>query len=229
MVLSQSATIPADNEDSSCCCCPVPPCKPFRHACAIDRLKTGGVDWPAYGGDALGSRFSTLTEINRENVSQLAVAWTYRTGEPLPAGGRRRSLEVTPIVVNGVMYISTPLGKVVALDPVSGAEKWKYDARVDPGIRFGDFTNRGVSCGGTGIYLATTDARLIALDAASGSPVTSLALRNCGPPAGAAKPPFEIASMSHVASSRDRGHDRRRVGGGRQQSNRCCNRRGEGV
>ncbi len=132
-----------------------------------------GTEWPAYGGDVLGSRFSRLTQINRENVSRLTVAWTYRTGEPLPAGGRRRSLEVTPIVVNGVMYISTPLGKVVALDPVSGVEKWKYDARVDPGIRFGDFTNRGVSAWRDRIYLATTDARLIGLDAASGALVTS--------------------------------------------------------
>jgi quinoprotein glucose dehydrogenase len=130
-------------------------------------------DWPAYGRDALGSRFSPLGDINKENVGRLTVAWTYRTGEPIPDAGRRRSLEVTPIVSNGVMYISTPLGKVIALDPVTGREIWKYDARVSAGIRFGDFTNRGVSIWRDRIFFASVDARLIALDAATGSLITS--------------------------------------------------------
>src|SRR6185503_6304898 len=95
--------------------------------------------------DALGSRFSPLSGINRENVSRLTVAWTYHTGEPLPTSNRRRSLETTPIVINGVMYLATPLGKVIALDPTTGREKWKFDARVDPNMRFGDFASRGVS------------------------------------------------------------------------------------
>src|SRR5215213_6373677 len=95
-------------------------------------------DWTAYGRDALGSRHSQLTQIDPSNVASLAVAWTYRTGEPLPTADRRRSLEVTPLVADGVMYIVTPLGKVVALDPVTGAERWKFDARVDAATRFGD-------------------------------------------------------------------------------------------
>ena len=130
-------------------------------------------EWRAYGRDALGSRYSPLSDIDRSNVGSLTVAWTYRTGEPLPTAQRRRSLEVTPIVVDGVMFISTPLGKVIALDPVTGAEKWKFDARVDPANRFGDFTNRGVSSWNGRIFLATTDARLIALDAATGIPVSA--------------------------------------------------------
>ncbi len=143
-------------------------------ACATTnpgRPDTDRIDWPAYGGDPLGSRYSPLTGINRENVGRLTMAWTYNTGEPLPTPERRRSLEVTPIVFNGVMYISTPLGKVVALDPVTGKEIWKYDARVDAAVRFGDFTNRGVSAWRGRIYLATTDARLIALDARTGIPI----------------------------------------------------------
>ena len=130
-------------------------------------------EWPAYGRDALGSRFSPLAQIDRTNVARLSPAWTFRTGEPLPEQGRRRSLEVTPIVVNGVMYISTPLGKVFAIDPVAGTARWSFDAKVDPGNRFGDFTNRGVSSWRDRIYLATTDARLIALDASSGQPIAS--------------------------------------------------------
>ncbi len=140
------------------------------NAPATDR---SGDEWHAYGRDAMGSRYSPLSEIKRDNVSRLTVAWTYHTGEPLPTAQRRRSLEVTPIVVNGVMYISTPLGKVIALDPVTGTEKWKFDAHVDASIRFGDFTNRGVSAWRDRIYLATTDARLIALDASTGAPVQS--------------------------------------------------------
>jgi quinoprotein glucose dehydrogenase len=136
-------------------------------------VPVGPGDWVAYGHDALGSRFSPLTDINRDNISRLAPAWTYHTGEPLPTRDRRRSLEVTPIVVNGVMYISTPLGKVVALDPVTGVEKWKYDAKVDPGAGFGDFTSRGVSYSNGRIFFATTDARLISLDAATGKPIAT--------------------------------------------------------
>ncbi|MGK2962535.1 MAG: pyrroloquinoline quinone-dependent dehydrogenase [Gemmatimonadaceae bacterium] len=149
---------------------------------ALSALSTGAAaqvpdtashEWPAYGRDAFGSRFSPLAEINRDNVNRLTVAWTYNTGEPLPDPGRRRSLEVTPIVLGGVMYISTPLGKVMALDPVSGREKWRFDAGVEAKIRFGDFTNRGVSAWRDRIFLATTDARLIALDAATGNPIRS--------------------------------------------------------
>lgn len=134
---------------------------------------TASHEWPAHGRDALGSRFSPLAQINRDNVNRLTVAWTYNTGEPLPDPGRRRSLEVTPIVLGGVMYISTPLGKVMALDPVSGREKWRFDAGVEAKIRFGDFTNRGVSAWQDRIFLATTDARLIALEAATGTLIRS--------------------------------------------------------
>jgi quinoprotein glucose dehydrogenase len=130
-------------------------------------------DWTAYGRDAFGSRHSPLTLIDRANVGRLAPAWTYRTGEPLPTADRRRSLEVTPLVSDGVMYLSTPLGKVIALDPVTGAEKWKFDARVDPGTRFGDFTNRGVSLWRDRVIFATTDGRLLALDRATGAPVAA--------------------------------------------------------
>jgi quinoprotein glucose dehydrogenase len=129
-------------------------------------------EWRAYGYDALGSRFSPLTDIHRENVGALTVAWTYRTGEPLPSI-RRRSLETTPIVVNGVMYLATPLGKVIALDPVTGRQKWAFDARVPVEARFGDFASRGVSHWQDRILYATVDARLVALDTANGRPITS--------------------------------------------------------
>ena len=109
---------------------------------------TADGEWRAYGRDALGSRWSPLAEITRENVSRLEPAWTYHTGETAPefAGRRRqRSLEVTPLVADGRMFISTPLGRVIALDPETGHELWKFDPKVDRAITFGDFTSRGVS------------------------------------------------------------------------------------
>ena len=137
-------------------------------------------DWPSYGRDPGGARFSPLTQITRANVSALKVVWRYHTGEPPTDVSRQPALEVTPIVVDGVMYISTPLGKVMAIDPATGREIWRYDARVDPRGGYGDFTSRGVATWldstvkpGTmcrrRIFATTVDARLIALDATSGT------------------------------------------------------------
>jgi quinoprotein glucose dehydrogenase len=157
-----------------------PPAQRPARATAVDG------EWRAYGRDALGSRWSPLAEITRENVSRLAPVWTYHTGETAPAfaGKRRqRSLEVTPLVVDGTMYVSTPLGRVIALDPETGKELWVFDPKVDRDITFGDFTSRGVSywadarssarTGGScvrRVIVATIDGRLIALDAARGTP-----------------------------------------------------------
>lgn len=138
-------------------------------------------EWPAYGRDPGGARFSPLAQITRANVASLKVVWRYHTGEPVIDVSRQPSLQVTPIVIDGTMYISTPLGKVMALEPATGREIWRYDARVDPRGGYGDFANRGVATWldsatkpGTScrrrIFLTTVDARLIALDAASGSP-----------------------------------------------------------
>ena len=140
-------------------------------------------DWPVYGRDAGGSRFSPLAQITRANVATLQVAWTYHTGEPDMAAMSHRppALEVTPLVVDGVMYISTPAGNIIALDPATGTERWRFDAGVNPHRGYGDFASRGVSfwrdaraAVGTAcarrIFAATIDARLVALDAASGKP-----------------------------------------------------------
>ena len=139
------------------------------------------LDWPFYGRTAGGTRFSPLTRITRENVSKLVIAWRYHTGEPVLELSKQPSLQVTPIVVDNVMYISTPLGKVMALDPATGREIWRYDARVNPKAGYGDFASRGVATWVDStlkpgapcrrrIFVATMDARLISLDAASGYP-----------------------------------------------------------
>src|SRR6267378_2918553 len=140
-------------------------------------------DWPVYGRDPGGTRYSPLTQITRDNVTRLTVAWTYHAGIPDMSSMSHRppSLEVTPIVVEGTMYVITPTGIVAALDPATGTERWRYDAGVNPDRGYGDFASRGVSfwrdsraAAGAScarrIIAATIDARLVALDAATGKP-----------------------------------------------------------
>src|SRR4029079_4478284 len=78
-------------------------------------------DWPKYGRTPGGARHSPLAQIDRGNVAKLALAWEYKTGEAAIETGNPTALEATPLVVDGALYLSTPLGKVVALDPVTGA------------------------------------------------------------------------------------------------------------
>src|SRR5690348_2552178 len=84
------------------------------------------LDWAAYGRDAGGSRYLPAAVINRANVTRLAVAWTYRTGETDPRFKTRRetAFEATPLMVDGTLYLGTPLGRVIALDPATGRDRW---------------------------------------------------------------------------------------------------------
>jgi quinoprotein glucose dehydrogenase len=141
-------------------------------------------DWPNYGGDPGGSRYSRLTEINKSNVGELKVAWEYHTRDISDGSdGRRKSaFETTPIVADGTMYFSTPFNRVIALDPETGSEKWSFDPHVDLRAPYSEgLINRGVALwvdparveGGIcsrRVFLATIDARLVALDAATGQP-----------------------------------------------------------
>jgi len=141
-------------------------------------------DWANYGNDPGGMRYSTLTQINRDNVSKLKVAWTFHTGDISDgSGGRKRSgLETTPIFVDETLYLTTAFNRVIALDPVTGAQRWAYDPAIDQTLEYGDgLINRGVAtwldrsrtagepCRRR-IFESTLDARLIALDAATGKP-----------------------------------------------------------
>jgi quinoprotein glucose dehydrogenase len=133
-------------------------------------------DWSAYGRDAGGERFSPLDDINRKNVASLQVAWTFRTGDAYtPKLGRPTAFEATPLHVDGTLYLSTPVGHVIALDPVTGQPRWVFDAKVRRDAGYGDFASRGVSTLQRGnerrIFVATIDARLIALDAKTGEPI----------------------------------------------------------
>ena len=151
----------------------------MAYAAQANAQATPSDEWTAYGHDALGSRYSPLTQITRDNVGTLAVAWTYRTGEMDVKTQQPAKLEATPLMVDGTLYLSTPFGRVMALDPQTGVPRWTYDAHADRGANWGDFANRGVSTwldrrapAGSAcrrrIYLGTIDARIIALDSRRG-------------------------------------------------------------
>jgi glucose dehydrogenase len=120
-------------------------------------------DWPAYGRDPGGRRYSPLDQINTANVAQLQHAWTYHTGE------RGRAFEVTPIVVDGILYLATQNQKIVALEPETGKEIWKYDPKSNAREIRGVGYWPGEKQIPARILFGTGDGRLIALDAKTGA------------------------------------------------------------
>ena len=140
-------------------------------------------EWPYYGHDAGGMRYSTLTQINRENVATLKVAWTFHTGEISEGRGRRKrsGFETTPLLVDGTLYFTTPFNRVIAVDPETGAQRWAFDPKIEMNGDYGDgLVNRGAatwvdatrSSGACKrrIFESTQDARLLAVDASDGKP-----------------------------------------------------------
>ncbi|OQP35168.1 membrane-bound PQQ-dependent dehydrogenase, glucose/quinate/shikimate family [Pantoea latae] len=147
-----------------------------------------GNDWTAYGGSTNALRFSSLNQITKENVKDLEVAWTYHTGDLRKSDDATEyTFEATPLKANGMLYFCTPHNEVHALDPETGAVKWKYAPPQDRSYMQQHQTCRGVSFYDASsaaaansasqpalcrkrIYNATTDAQLVALDADSGKP-----------------------------------------------------------
>src|SRR5689334_10004202 len=86
-------------------------------------------DWPFYGGDQAGTKFSPIADINRATVSHLAAAWEWSAGEKaLPQFGTRPgAFEVTPLMIDNVLYFTTPYNRVVALNADTGAQLWAFD------------------------------------------------------------------------------------------------------
>jgi quinoprotein glucose dehydrogenase len=141
--------------------------------------------WPNYGNDSGGTRYSPAKQIDRGNVAQLKVAWTYRTGA-LPYDedlDKKAAFEATPILIGGKLFLSTPYDHVIALNAMSGAKLWEYDPKLEHPYGFSEVTSRGVSAWrddsaktGKGkvcalrIFIGTLDARLIALDGGTGKP-----------------------------------------------------------
>jgi membrane-bound PQQ-dependent dehydrogenase (glucose/quinate/shikimate family) len=136
-------------------------------------------DWRFYGNSQGGTRYSGLAQITPANAGRLEQAWTYRTNSGKGAGREGNLLEVTPIVVEGVMYACTGHDAIFALDPVTGKQIWRYQPDVKPigrpvcrGVSYFQAPDGTAECP-TRLLVGTTDNRLIAVDAKSGKPCLS--------------------------------------------------------
>lgn len=123
-----------------------------------------GRNWLVHGGAYSNQRYSALDRITRENVGRLTPAWIYETGIA-------ESFDTTPIVANGVMYLTTAESRVVALDAATGEELWTFVPRIEPVPLCCGPVNRGVAILGNLVFVGTLDAHLIALDNRTGQPV----------------------------------------------------------
>ncbi len=144
--------------------------------------------WPTVDG-RLGTHYSPLADITASTVEHLEIAWTYRTGDVQTRenGLAGTAFEATPIMVDGLLYVSTPFSRAIALDAETGEEVWSFDPVVDRSDRTHTMTtSRGLAhwadpgrsideeCASR-ILLASYDARLFALDARSGAPCSDFA------------------------------------------------------
>ena len=142
----------------------------------------GSQDWPSYGGDAGGQRYSGASQINRDNVQRLKPVWEYHTGALASrrTGYKSASFEATPILFHDTLYFATPFDEIFALDASTGEKRWSYDPQLLPTGEGNLTTSRGVAIwhGPEGIPRAcrdriiasTLDARLIEVDALNGKP-----------------------------------------------------------
>jgi quinoprotein glucose dehydrogenase len=151
----------------------------------LTMLSAPGFAWEHWGGDSGGMRFSDLAQITPANVGNLVRAWEFRTGDldtRPPAAMARTKLEATPLFVQDSLVFCSAFNEVIALDPGTGAQKWRYDPKVNTGLRPGNrYVCRGVAywvddraAEGTAcrarIFMGTNDARIVALDAHTGIP-----------------------------------------------------------
>jgi quinoprotein glucose dehydrogenase len=164
---------------------------------AATPLATGGPalasdDWTAYGGTAMGQRYSALRDITPETAGRLKPAWTFHTGDMKgQSDPSETTFQVTPLKIGDTLYLCTPHSIVIALDAASGAERWRHDPKVRVGKSSQHLTCRGLGyhdgAGGQAggavaaapcarrLFLPTIDARLIALDPATGERCTGFA------------------------------------------------------
>ncbi|MAC35789.1 MAG: quinoprotein glucose dehydrogenase [Haliea sp.] len=139
----------------------------------------GTSQWRDYGRDKAGTRYLPAQQINADNVQQLEVAWTYRSGdlpEAHPEARNAYSFQATPLKVDDSLYFCSPRNIVIALEAETGRERWRHDPEVDAsgvymlacrGVSYHESTSPGATCPRR-ILAATLDARLIALDATTG-------------------------------------------------------------
>ena len=185
-----------------------------------------GTDWPAYGGTYAAQRYSPLGQITPDNVDRLARAWVYNTGD-MPEGDPADSkygAETTPLKVGDTLYLCSATNILIALDPATGKQRWRYDPQVSD-----DYIPYTAACRGVAYYAApgasadsecaariiegTLDGRLIAVDARNGKPCSGFGSNGAVDikrGMGAVEP-----GMDHLAAHDRAGRDRDRPPGAR--------------
>lgn len=154
---------------------------------SVEAQPVTGKDWPVVGNNEGGQRFSPLTQITKENVDKLQIAWTYHTKDFSHGDGKYppTSFQATPILVKGTMYLCTPFNRIIALDPATGKEKWIFDPKIDfkklstlslnscRGVTYWEdvAAEEGAVCKSR-IFEGTAEARVVAVDAKTGKPCT---------------------------------------------------------
>ena len=125
-------------------------------------------NWLTYSGSTFSQRYSTLDQVNRDNAKNLELQWVYQARS-------LEKLEPTPLVVDGVMYITDPPNNVVALDAKTGAVFWVYDYRPSADARVCcGAVNRGLAILGDTLFMRTIAAHLVAIDARAGHPIWNI-------------------------------------------------------
>lgn len=160
-------------------------------------------NWLTYYGTYDGQRYSGLDQINKDNVKRLTPAWVFQAGSVgLQSGSSTYSFEASPLVVEGVMYLSGPDGKVWAIDAKTGEELWRYRhaSPFDVSLCCGN-VNRGVAVGHGKVYLATLNAHLVALDAQSGETVWDVTVGDVRAGESRTVAPLIVKDMVLVGSS----------------------------
>jgi len=142
---------------------------PTRDDVRLLRAERDPGNWLTYSRDYSNQRFSPLTQINTRTVARLAPRWIYQSGVS-------STFQASPIVVDGVMYLSLPFNHVVALDARTGHELWRYQHKRRAEKMCCGPANRGVAVAYGKVYIGTVDARLIALDQKTGKVVWDVAL-----------------------------------------------------
>ena len=143
-------------------------------------IVAGAAGWTHYGGDAGGTRYAQVDQIDRNNVASLEPAWEFHSGDLFiqPAALHRSAHEATPILVRDKLIYCTPFNRVIALHPGTGKKLWEYDAKISldqqpanqfvcRGVSYWEDTSHRGECSAR-IFMGTNDARLIAVDADSG-------------------------------------------------------------
>src|ERR1700677_4926610 len=162
----------------------------------IEPLCAQTLNWPYYGADVYNTRYANIDQINPTNVSQLKPAWTFHTG----VFDSNMTMEMTPLVINGVMYITTGDDDVFALNPTTGAQIWHYKptdmAKISTLPVCCNNDNRGVAYGQGLVFDARLDAKLVALNAKTGAVVWSVVVDTAANGAGMTLAPQFIGASA---------------------------------